>query len=226
MVSRCSTSPSFATPCGLSRIWLRTLPDSLLQKRQSVKSRLGERALGVDYGQRRVGLAVSVGINPRQLQPIWHKNNAREAAREVSAAAERTVSSTIVVGLPVDRQGREGLQARKTRQFLDALQTYAPWAHIVTLNEQLTTAEAHYRLADRGVQKGNRTHLVDGVAAGILLERFFSDADEELPQVLQAGSGTMEHRVEGGENRKSFAAWRREAMERARVVGSELQRSR
>lgn len=191
-----------------------------------VTCRLGGRALGVDYGQRRVGLAVSVGISPRQLHPIWHKNNAWKAAREVAAAAERTVSPTIVVGLPVDRQGREGLQARITRRFLHALQTHAPWAHIVTLNEQLTTNEAHDRLNDRGIHKDARTHLVDGVAAGILLERFFSDADEELPQVVQPGSGTIERLVKRGESRKSFTDLKREAMERAQKTRAELQRSR
>lgn len=201
-------------------------PIDLIQARASVKCRLGERALGVDYGQRRVGLAVSVGISPRQLHPIWHKNDAWEAAREVAAAAERTVSPTIVVGLPVDRQGREGLQARMTRKFLNALQTYAPRAHIVTLNEQLTTNEAHGRLTDRGIHKDNRAHLVDGVAAGILLERFFSDADEELPQILQSGSGTMERRTGRGESTKSFTVWKREAMERARQASAELERNR
>lgn len=169
---------------------------------------------------------MSVGVNPRQLQTITHKNNARDAARRVAIAAESTVSATIVVGLPVDRQGREGLQARSTRRFLEQLKTEAPWAHIVTLNEQLTTVEARERLNAASVSKEHHSCLVDGIAASILLERFFSDADEDKPQTIQLGTGSLERQVQRVENRQSFAEWKRHAMEKAQQMQLELRSMR
>lgn len=178
-------------------------------------ARIGSRALGVDYGLRRIGLAVSVGVAPRTLPRIEHVADPTGAAAAVARAASGTVSETIVVGMPVDAKGGEGEQVFATRLFLDKLILAAPWAKIVTLDERYTTQEAKEALRDEGVSKEEMPFLLDGAAAAILLKRYFAESGEEPAVVVQ--EGVREVREETvREEAVSFAQWKRAAMERAK----------
>lgn len=188
--------------------------------------RLGERALGVDYGLRRVGLAVSVGVSPRVLPRVDHRNNVDEAARAVASAAVQAVCDTIVVGLPVDMHGREGEQVVATRLFMTALMACVPWARVVALDERLTTAEARDRLSANGVSTDMGRSLVDGVSAVILLERYFSDTDDIEGVVMQQGDGGIVQMGGGQAERKGFSDWKKETMQRAQESASQLHRKR
>lgn len=186
-------------------------------------SRLGERALGVDYGLKRIGLAVSVGVSPRVLPRVEHQNEPEIAALGVAAAAVRTVSDTIVVGLPVDIYGREGDQVEETRTFIAALVIVAPWARIVTVDESLTTVQARQRLADTGVRYDFHDANVDSTAAAILLERYFNPNDAR-PVLVQRGYGSTMRLRPPVVDRKGFTEWKEEAMARARQSAAHLQK--
>lgn len=184
-------------------------------RRALPRARIGSRALGVDYGLRRIGLAVSVGVAPRALPRVEHRANPAHAAAAVAAAAERTVSRTIVVGMPVDARGREGVQVRATRAFVDHLVVAAPWARVVTLDERYTTLEARETLKEAGVPREEVPLLLDGAAAVVLLNRFFGGEGEEQAVIVQEGVGEVVREKEAVEV-VSFAQWKRDAMDRAR----------
>uniref|UniRef100_A0A7S2ZDN2 YqgF/RNase H-like domain-containing protein n=1 Tax=Rhodosorus marinus TaxID=101924 RepID=A0A7S2ZDN2_9RHOD len=69
------------------------------------KVHLGKKTLAVDYGLRRVGLALSVGIAPRRLNKIYNRGNLGEVARRISDVARREMVLQVVVGLPLNSKG-------------------------------------------------------------------------------------------------------------------------
>lgn len=189
--------------------------------------RLGNRALGVDYGLRRVGLAVSVGVSPRQLAPVLHRNDPAVVALAVARAAAHSVCTTIVVGMPVEADGHgHGVQGRATERFIEKLRVAAPWARIDTLDERFTTIEAHARLSEMRLLKKDRAMVIDGVAATILLERYFDDKDDIRGVMVQEGQPEDTVRNDQNADRKGFYEWREEARERARILADQLRRQR
>lgn len=195
--------------------------------RTNPTARIGERTLAVDYGLRRVGLAMSVGIAPEPLPPILHDSNPQTAASEVARVATRVLAATILVGFPLDMNGNEGSQAKLTLAFLDYLKTITPWATILLLDERLTTVEARGRLADRGVRGRAASNVLDGIAATLLLERYFTEGDDVRPRVVQTASASLETVVPPPPRPASgFAAWRAAAQARARASAEELRKTR
>lgn len=73
------------------------------------KVHLGKKTLAVDYGLRRVGLALSVGIAPRRLNKIYNRGNLGEVARRISDVARREMVLQVVVGLPLNSKGTSHL---------------------------------------------------------------------------------------------------------------------
>lgn len=205
-----------------------TLACPLPSRRAVFTARIGTRALGVDYGLRRVGLAVSVGVAPRALPRVEHTDNPGLAAAAVARAAVGTVSETIVVGMPVDAHGREGEQVLATRLFLDKLVIAAPWATIVALDERYTTFEARETLKEAGVPKQDVPLLLDSASAVVLLNRFFGDGEDGKAVTVHTPvkeEGRVQDVVD--EDVISFAEWKREAMARAKAnAGSESRSSR
>lgn len=188
------------------------------RRRGTCFARIGSRALGVDYGLRRVGLAVSVGVAPRALLRIEHKRNPALAAAAVAQAAVGTVSETIVVGMPVDAHGSEGEQVKATRVFLEELVAAAPWATIVSLDERYTTMEAREFLEEAGVAREEVPLFVDSASAVVLLNRYFSDGDDAAAVTVHVPTERESTEEENAcAEVIGFAEWKREAMARARA---------
>lgn len=203
----------FSSPLILPR---RCFPRFSNEGIRAPRALIGEKTLGVDYGLRRVGLAVSVGVAPRPLPRLEHRNSPRDAALGVASAARSTLSTTILVGYPVDIYGKAGEQAAETKIFLRELVEAAPWAKILYLDERFTSQDAREELRRAGVKKNDVKHLIDSASAVVLLDRFFSDGDEinavevHCPPVEQ--TEIQNETVE----RVSFAEWKKQAMEKAK----------
>lgn len=178
--------------------------------------KIGERTLAVDYGLRRVGLAVSVGVAPRALPRIEHSRDPKAAAEAVAAVAKNTIAVSILVGLPVDIRGVEGEQAEHTRKFLRELTLTAPWARIMSLDERFTSQDAQSALRNAGVRSNERKLLIDSASAVVLLERFFGDGDDFKAQVIHEPV-VKKVKADKTVERIGFAEWKKEAMKRARL---------
>jgi putative Holliday junction resolvase len=132
----------------------------------------GGRVLGLDYGSRRIGVAVSdpLGITAQPL-PALH----REGDRKDIAGIARLVSGlgvdSVVVGLPLLMNGDEGPQAVRARAFGGMLS--AELSLPVTMwDERLTTAQSERHLIDSGVRRERRKEIRDSLSAMFLLQSF------------------------------------------------------
>ena len=134
---------------------------------------IGTRTLGVDFGLRRTGLALSSGFAPLPLRVVPCEGDSADgradAAREVARAAAGEGAAQIVLGMPLNSTGGEGEQATVTREFARVLAAAAAPLPVFLWDERFSTFEARGRAA-------TATHGVDAVAAAVILEEFF-DAD-------------------------------------------------
>lgn len=134
------------------------------------------RILGVDYGDSRVGLAVSdeMRVLASPLPPL-QTGSMRKTIDEVAKIARETGAAVIVVGLPLNMNGTEGPQASKVRAFGSKLGEVSG-AEIVYKDERLTTVQAHRAFDQAGVSKSRRSRLVDSVSAQIILQSYLDAA--------------------------------------------------
>ena len=136
------------------------------------------RALAVDLGSRRVGLAVS-DRNGRLALPYDVLERGPDLAADaaaIAAALEETGATTVVVGLPLSLDGSEGPAAREVRAWADALARALPWVAVVLADERLTTVSATSALAGAGRRGARARHRVDSSAAAVLLQSWLDRA--------------------------------------------------
>jgi putative Holliday junction resolvase len=130
------------------------------------------RILAVDWGEHRVGLAVSdpAGIIATGLATL-EVRSAEQAVVRVAAVAHEQGAERIVVGLPLLMSGARGAAAESAQRFADALslRTGRP---VETYDERLTSALSERRLREIGVRTGHARARVDQGAAVALLESY------------------------------------------------------
>jgi putative Holliday junction resolvase len=131
------------------------------------------RVLAVDFGEKRIGLAVSDETG-RVVVPVGalpRRSDASAAAEVAAAASERDVER-IVVGHPVGADGREGAWARRVRNFARRLGE-ASGLPVDLHGEGLTTAAAESVLRGAGLGRTRRLAARDAEAAAVLLRDYF-----------------------------------------------------
>jgi len=130
------------------------------------------RILGLDIGDRRIGVAISdpLGITAAGLECVQRKNMQTDILT-VHQIAERHGAVEIVIGLPQNMDGSIGEQAEKVKSFARKL-ARATGLPIVYEDERLTTISAIRTLTLQGVKTGHRKDLVDMQSAAIILQKF------------------------------------------------------
>jgi putative Holliday junction resolvase len=126
----------------------------------------------VDYGGRRIGLAISdpTGTATEPL-PTVERRGDDQAAREVAELARRHGAQTIVVGLPLRLDGTEGPEAQAARSFARRVERYSDLP-VRLWDERLTTVQAERLLTAGGVRRERRRVLRDRLSAALLLRSF------------------------------------------------------
>lgn len=135
------------------------------------------RVLAIDYGERRLGLAVSDegGEFAFPAGRLERRGAARDLAALKQLAAERGVTR-VVVGLPLHMDGRAGPEARAAEAFAAAL-AEATGLPVDTIDERWTTREAERSLREQGYvgRRGRkRREHVDSVAATLILQAYLA----------------------------------------------------
>lgn len=127
------------------------------------------RSLGVDYGTKRVGLAISdsLGITARPLSVVPRTAVVDEV---VNLVKEHDIG-TIVVGLPTGLSGDEGMSASEARKLADELGA-ATGAEVILADERYTSRMADDALLESGMKRRKRRENVDKVAAAIILQDY------------------------------------------------------
>jgi putative Holliday junction resolvase len=130
------------------------------------------RILAIDYGARRMGLAVSdpLGITAQGLETLERKNKRSDFARLERTMREYEVRE-IVLGYPLRMSGEEGAQSQTVRVFAETLrQKFQVPVHL--WDERLTSAEANRLLREAEVSTRKRAQAVDRMAATLILQSF------------------------------------------------------
>ncbi len=150
------------------------------------------RVLGVDFGQRRIGLALSdeTALLARPWQTLAARATPAESAlavaEAVAGAGELGLIGAVVVGLPRRLNGADTDQTEPARAFARALEARTGLA-VHLQDERLTSREADQRLAERERDWKRRKAQLDAAAAAIILQDYL---DERGPRVGTAGAGT------------------------------------
>lgn len=132
------------------------------------------RALALDVGDARIGLAISDpgGIVCLPVKALARGEESDDIAAVIELATREDVEM-IVVGLPLSLDGSHGPAARKMRRFTSALRRSAG-VPVESYDERFTTAEAESRLRQAGFKPSKDRARLDSMAAVIILESFLA----------------------------------------------------
>lgn len=128
------------------------------------------RVLGLDVGNKRIGLAVSdpLGITAQGLETL-HRRNKRLDFEALANVIQEFDVAQIVVGYPLRLSGAEGASAEKTQRFAENLrQRFQLPVHL--WDERLTSAQANRLLRETEMSIRRRSQVVDQVAAVLILQ--------------------------------------------------------
>ena len=128
------------------------------------------RVLGIDFGERRIGVAISdpEGRFALPLTALARRDDPT-AIREIAELARAEEIDRIVVGEPLRSDGSAGTAAARSRSFAAKLER-ATGVPVETIDEALTSREAEHRLAEAGVPRAKRAGKRDALAAQLLLQ--------------------------------------------------------
>jgi putative pre-16S rRNA nuclease len=135
------------------------------------------RALGVDLGSKRIGIAVSdsAGTVATPLEVVRRGRSHPDDHRRILALADEFEAEALVVGLPLSLDGTVGPAARSVLEEVAELagevdQTARRAVAVVTYDERLTTVSADRSLMHQDLSSTERRAVVDQVAAAVLLQ--------------------------------------------------------
>lgn len=137
-----------------------------------VLDRLGVRSLALDVGSKTIGLARSdeTGRIASAWETLSRRGQADDAA-EVRRRVDATGASVVVVGLPLELDGREGHRARRVRRFVAALEPALEGVARVELwDERFSTAAAERSMIEGDLSRAKRKARIDAVAAQLILQ--------------------------------------------------------
>lgn len=133
------------------------------------------RILGLDYGSKTVGVAVSdpLGLTAQGLETIWRnqENKLRRTLARIEELAAEYQIQRIVLGYPKNMNNTIGERAEKSLEFKEMLErrTGLP---VVMWDERLTTVEAGRTLMEANVRRENRKKYLDELAAILILQGY------------------------------------------------------
>ncbi|MBT3194218.1 MAG: Holliday junction resolvase RuvX [Verrucomicrobia bacterium] len=128
------------------------------------------RTLGIDYGEKRVGVAISDPLGSIALGLCTlHIKGLKDAIAKVCEVCREKGVETIVVGLPLNMNGSAGPMAEKVEAFAARLgeRTGLP---IVMSDERLSSAMAERTLLEADMSRGKRKGVIDKMAAQVILQ--------------------------------------------------------
>jgi len=130
------------------------------------------RILAIDYGSRRMGLAVSdlLGITSQGIETLQRKNKRNDFSRLGQVIREYDVRE-IVLGNPLRMSGAEGIQSEKVAGFAEELRQRFKLP-VYLWDERLTSAEANRLLREAELSIQKRAQAVDRMAAVLILQSF------------------------------------------------------
>ena len=159
------------------------------------------RILGLDYGSKTVGVAVSdpLGVTAQRLETIWRKqeNKLRRTLAQVEELVKEYEIEKIVLGYPKNMNNTVGERAEKALEFGEMLKKRTG-LEVIMWDERPTTVSADRTLMEAGVRRENRKEYLDGIAAVFILQgyldslKMYHKGDSMEKIRFQLADGTVE----------------------------------
>ena len=130
------------------------------------------RILGLDYGTKRIGVAVSDPLNII-AQGVRVVPNSTEGLNEIKRLAREYDVEKVVVGIPYNLKGEKGQKAKEVDGFIERIKQESG-LEFVTWDERFTSERAHQTLLEMGAKKKQRQskEKIDEMAAALILQGY------------------------------------------------------
>lgn len=132
------------------------------------------RKLGIDYGDARVGFAITdeLNITVQGLETIHHNGNDKVILKKIDEIFKEYEVDTIVVGLPLNMDGSKTFRVEATNMFIHKLKCKYNKIKIETVDERLTTVQAHKTMNALNINPQKKKNIVDTISAVYILETY------------------------------------------------------
>ena len=140
------------------------------------------RILGIDYGDARVGIAITDALNitAQGLETIQRNHSDKIVLKRLDEILEKYEVDTIVVGLPLNMNGTISERAEITEKFVHKLKCKYNKLKIEVIDERLTTVAAHKTMNFLDVNKHKKRDIVDTISAVYILETYLNKLHNTL----------------------------------------------
>ncbi|MBR3134093.1 MAG: Holliday junction resolvase RuvX [Clostridia bacterium] len=134
------------------------------------------RVLGIDYGESRTGIAITdpLGITAQGLETIESNGNDKIVLRRIAEIVEEYNVEKFVIGNPINMDGSESERSLKTKGFIHKLKSRFNTIEVISIDERLTTVEAHRTMNELNINKNRKRGIVDTIAAVYILEGYIN----------------------------------------------------
>lgn len=134
------------------------------------------RILGIDYGDSRVGVAVTdaLGITAQGLETIHHKGNDKLVLARLDEIIKEYQVETIAIGMPFNMNGTSSERVEVTKKFIHKLKCKYNKIKIEEIDERLTTVAAHKTMNFLDINKKKKKDIVDTISAVYILEMYIN----------------------------------------------------
>lgn len=134
------------------------------------------RKLGIDYGDSRVGLAITdeLEITAQGLETIHHNGNDKLILKRLDEILSQYSIDTFVIGMPINMDGSKTERVEVTTKFIHKLKCKFPKISIETIDERLTTVAANKTMNYLNIDKNKKKQLVDTISAVYILETYIN----------------------------------------------------
>ena len=134
------------------------------------------RSLGIDYGDSRVGLAISdeLNITAQGIETVHHNGNDKIVLKRIEELLNMYEISTFVIGMPINMDGTSGERVEVTKKFIHKLKCKFNTIKVETVDERLTTVQAHKTMNLLNIDSSKKKNIVDTISAVYILETYMN----------------------------------------------------
>ena len=134
------------------------------------------RKLGIDYGIARTGIAITdeLGITAQGLETITSNGNDKIILKRLEELLNTYNIDTFVIGNPLNMDGTPSKRTAETESFIHKLKSRFNNIEIVSVDERLTTVEAHKTMNYLNINNKKKKSVVDTIAAVYILENYIN----------------------------------------------------
>lgn len=138
--------------------------------------KINMRKLGIDYGDSRVGIAISdaLGITAQGLETIHHNGNDKIVLKRLEEILNQYEIDTFVIGMPYNLNGMSSERVEVTKKFINKLKCKFNKVKIEEIDERLTTVAAHKTMNLLDIDKKKKRNIVDTISAVYILEMYIN----------------------------------------------------